>query len=969
MAVEVGTAFVTIVPSAKGFAKKLQQAIGDDFFEGMKKPADDAGDKSSKSFAQRFSTGLKSFLGSALQAVLKPALFSPLIAAAAGSLVQVMSLVGPAVAAAGGALALLPAVGLAGAAALQTLKIAFAGLGPVIGEAISGDLTKAKEQLAELPPAAREVAQAFIGMRPAIDAFRTAISGAVLSGLGAELQKIGATYLPVISGQLSQIGASFNTAFKQTAAVVQTRDFFVGIQQALINVRAAVALLTPAIAPLVAAFAQVAIVGSDFLPALAGGLGTAATSLAEFLTAAAQSGKLSETIGNALGVLGSLFGVVQQIGGIVVAVFGAAQQAVGGFQTPLVELLRNVNAFLSAGEGQAALIAVFSALSAAATALRPVIGTVLAALGQGLAALAPAFAPLIQAAGTLVTALAPILPVVGQLAGTLASALTPVIAALAPALSGLVTGLTSIFGPLLPVITQIGTTLAAVLVPVAQTLGVVFAQIGAAVGPIIAQLGTALAPILSVLGPLVTQLLTALAPLFPVLAVLADPIVQIVVALTPLIQLAASLLSLVVAIAAPLIKLVAVFAAWLTSKAVVPLVNSLAQAFGSLAQFLAPVAGWLQKVADWINNIDWGKTGTAIKDGFGAALSWLGDFFSGLWSTITGGLSTAVDAVLGFFAGLPSRIGAAIAALPGIIADAFKRASDGALFAVGYLIGFVIKGFIEMPGRIAGAVSALWSFVTAQFQAGVQRTIAFWTQLVPSIIAKAIALRDGVITWIGNLVSSSISFFVNLANRLPSLAAEAWNRVKSTVAAGVDAVVGFARSLPTRAADAISSLRDKLVGVAQRSVDAFKSIGGNIMSALADGIRNAVGRAIDAAVNAMKRVLDGAKKALGISSPSKEFAALGKNTMLSYAAATTKYADHAENAVLDALAPPSVAVVTAAAAGAGGTVALPGAAGPIYAVVRVGDQPVREMVSAEITNNPQIVAEANEIGELQRSRR
>jgi phage-related protein len=970
MAVEVGTAFVTIVPSAKGFARKLQQSIGDEFVAGTKRPASDAGDKSSKTFSERFGAGLKSFLGSALRAAIKPALFAPVVAAAAGSLVQVMALVGPAIATASGALALLPAVGLGAAAAIGTLKIAFAGLGDVVGEAISGDVNKATEALAELPPAARDVGKAFIDMRPGIDAFRNAIAGSVLAGLGTQLRAIGQTYLPVITGQLSQIGGLFNTAFQQVAGIARSNDTFIGVQQALINIRAAIALLTPAIAPLVQAFTDVAIVGSNFLPQLAAGLGAAATGIAQFISSAAQSGQLATLIQNGLSTLGSLFGVVQQIGGIVVAVFSAAQQAVGGFQTPLVELLRSVNAFLSAGEGQSALIAVFSALSAAANALRPVIGTVLAALGQGLAALAPAFAPLIQAAGTLVTALAPILPVVGQLAGTLASALTPVISALAPALSGLVTGLTSIFGPLLPVITQIGTTLGQVLLPVAQVLGTVFTQIGAAVGPVIAALGTALAPLLTALGPLVTQLLAALAPLFPVLTVLAEPLVQIVVALTPVIQLIASLLSVVVAIAAPLIKLVATVIAFLASKALVPIISAIAQSFGVLAGFLQPVAQWLQKVAEWINNIDWGKTGTAIKDGFGAALSWLGSFFSNLWSTITGGLSTAVDAVLGFFAALPSKIGTAIAALPGIIGGAFKSAADAALFAVGYLIGLAIKGFLDLPGKIGAAVSALWSFVVDQFRAGVARAIAFWTEFVPSLIRKAIELRDGVINWIGNLVSSSISFFVNLANRLPQLASDAWSRVKSTVSSGVDAVISFAQSLPSRAASALSSFRDRIVGAVSNAIDGFRNVGSNIMSALADGIKSAVGRAIDAAVGAMKRVLDGAKRALGISSPSKEFLQIGKFAMLGYAAGVDKFAGHAEDAVLSALAPPSTALVAAAAAGAGSSGVVPAAAaGPIYAIVRVGDQPVREMVSAEITNNPQIVAEANEIGELQRSRR
>lgn len=963
MAVEVGTAFVTIVPSAKGFARRLQQEIGDEFVKGTQKPTDDAGDKSSKSFAQKFTSGLKSVLPT----LLKGALSAPLIAAAAGSVVQAMALIGPAVAAAGGALALLPAIGVAAVAGLSTLKIAFSGLGGVLGEALSGDVSKAKEQLAELPPAAREVGQAFISARPAIDAFRASVANATLAGLGAQLTVIGRTLLPVISGQLTQIGVLFNTAFKETAAVVQSSSFFLGLNQALINTRAAIGNLTPALAPLVSALASVAVVGSSFLPQLTAGLGGAVIALANFVTAAAQTGQLQTFIGSALQVLGQLFAVLQQVGGIVVAVFSAAGQAVGGFASPLLEVLKNVNAFLSAGEGQAALVAVFTALSQAAAALRPVLTTVLSALGQGLAALAPAFAPLIAAAGQVVTALAPILPIIGQLAGALASALTPIISALAPAIAGLVQGLSAIFVPLLPIITQLGQIIGALIVPLATQLAASFATIGAVIGPIIGALGAALQPILVALAPLFAQLMTALSPLLGVLVVLAPPLVQLVTAFTPLISIIASLLGIVIAIVAPIIQVAAALAAFLVSKAIAPLLGLIASALGAVLGWLQPVAEWLQKVGEFISNIDWGGVGTAIKDGFGAALSWLGSFFANLWTTIVGGLSAALDGVVNFFTALPGRIGSALAALPALIGDLSQRAFNGLLFAVGFAIGFVIKQFIELPGRIGAAVSALWTFVVNQFQLGVQRAILFFTVLVPALVAKALELRTALIEKIGSMISSIIGFFQSLPPRISDLVSRTWSQAKAMFSQGVDNIIAIAKSLPGRAADAVAALKDLIVGRVQNAIGAFKEIGSQIIDGLIDGIKGAVGRAIAAVKNAMGNIVDGAKSALGINSPSRVFAELGAGTIEGYVLGIDRNAHDAEQAVLSALQPPSVAAIGAAAAGA----VLPSATlpGPTFIEVKIGERPLHDIVETVITDRPQVMSEAVEIGDLQRGRR
>lgn len=231
-----------------------------------------------------------------------------------------------------------------------------------------------------------------------------------------------------------------------------------------------------------------------------------------------------------------------------------------------------------------------------------------------------------------------------------------------------------------------------------------------------------------------------------------------------------------------------------------------------------------------------------------AVVSWVtGTFVPGVvnaWNTV---VSTGAT-LLAWFQALPGQILGFLQSLPGMLGALFSRALSAAAFAVGYGIGVIIRFFINLPGNIVSALAAL-----------------------PGLIA-------------------------GVFNRARSTAVS----VASTIVSGV---VSILRTLPGAAASAVSSVGSRILGVLRSIPGAARGIGADIIRGLISGIQSMIGAAIAAVKNAVGSIIKGAKAGLGISSPSKVFAAIGVDTLrgLANGLGSTQIIDRAMGGVVDAV--------------------------------------------------------------------
>lgn len=282
--------------------------------------------------------------------------------------------------------------------------------------------------------------------------------------------------------------------------------------------------------------------------------------------------------------------------------------------------------------------------------------------------------------------------------------------------------------------------------------------------------------------------------------------------------------------------------------------------------------------------------GGKIKDFAVGSWNWItstfgkaGGFFSELWGSITNGVTTAFTTVVGFFTALPGQIWGALQALPGVMTSAFWAAFDAVFYAIGFAIGSWINYLMNVPGMVGSAFTAIWD-------AGVQATaiaLAFlwtvvtgawnkiWTFItaIPPTIATAFtalwlgAKNATVAAW--NFLTQTVpqkgqqilNWLFGLPPKVSSVFTDAWNRARNATTSKLNDLVGFVRAAP-----------GKIVGALGNTGQMLYSAGRDIIRGLMNGITSMVQSAIDTVVRALSRIVEGAKDALGIGSPSKVFA-------------------------------------------------------------------------------------------------
>lgn len=147
------------------------------------------------------------------------------------------------------------------------------------------------------------------------------------------------------------------------------------------------------------------------------------------------------------------------------------------------------------------------------------------------------------------------------------------------------------------------------------------------------------------------------------------------------------------------------------------------------------------------------------------------------------------------------------------------------------------------------------------YAAGLDMIIGFLTALeekIPEIVTKG---TDVI-----------IALIQGISDNIPRL-----------VQAGIDAMLSLIDSLAQGIRDNTARVNESVNNLISAIWDALKAgfanaaeIGGDIINGIKNGITNGVSKVVDAAKNMAKSAFDAAKKFLGINSPSKEFAKLGK---------------------------------------------------------------------------------------------
>ena len=249
-------------------------------------------------------------------------------------------------------------------------------------------------------------------------------------------------------------------------------------------------------------------------------------------------------------------------------------------------------------------------------------------------------------------------------------------------------------------------------------------------------------------------------------------------------------------------------------------------------------------------------------------------------------VSQICDAIV---SNLPLLISAATELIFGLI-DCIISNLPAFLVAVGQIlveIGLTILQMIPMYiGYVQDILSGIWQRIVQYGGQFLSKVGEIGKNILDAVVKFLSELPSKMAYWAGFAIGQFIKFFLEL----PSKIKEIWNNVITGAASfindfktkGVEAAKGFFTSI----IDGIKELPKKVV-----------EIGGNIVKGIWQGISDGWTWLTDSIKNLADNLLQGVKDALGIESPSKEFAWVGRMVDEGFAEGIQDNADLVDSAL------------------------------------------------------------------------
>jgi phage-related protein len=705
--------------------------------------------------------------------------------------------------------------------AQAAIRLGMVGVEDAVTAAFDSSSAGAKkfdEALKKLSPSARAFATEVRSMAPGLREFQQSIQERLFVGLDDVLKKLATSAGPTLQKNLRTTATTLRTMAVEAAGSAGALAEEGTLGKAMKGANKGLLNLATVPARIVTSLGQLAAAGAPAFDRFTSAITRTVDRISEKISTSFKSGALTGEVNTAADVLADLGTVAQNVFGILGNIMRPVQAAGGGLVGTLKEITGTLRDATATEGFQSAISAVSQVMATLARTAGPL-------LGQALAAIGPIFTTLQGPAETLI--------------GALGAGLSPIIGALGPVLQSAAAAvgvLVEALAPMLPVIGELAASLLPALTPLLSAAQTVFA----ALAPVVQTLSKTLQ---ATLAPILAQLPTIIAPLADMLAGQLVMGIQILGDL--LIQLAPSFVSLGQSVAqlmvqaAPLIAMVAGLSTQLMG-ALLPAIQPIINVVVTLASALA------------------GQLASTLTNLIMPALRLVTDLLRGDFSAAWNSLKALVSGVVAHFTGTLSRIGS--------------------------IVGSIVQGVVDR---------FQWLY-----------NILIGNSIVPDLV-------NGIIAWFTRLPSMAFSALASLAGGIARIATTALNRFRAAIVSGTNTAIAFLRGLPGRARGALTSLGGMIASVATSALSRFRSAissgasnaisfvrgipgrirgalggigsllsgaGADLMRGMIGGIRSMAGALASTAKSVVGGAVSAAKNALGISSPSKVFATIGKQT-------------------------------------------------------------------------------------------
>ena len=289
-----------------------------------------------------------------------------------------------------------------------------------------------------------------------------------------------------------------------------------------------------------------------------------------------------------------------------------------------------------------------------------------------------------------------------------------------------------------------------------------------------------------------------------------------------------------------------------------------------------------------------------IKSAFNGVVNFLKELPSKIWNAI---IST-VDAIREWALGLRTAAEEGITQLVTNVVTFFSELPNKIAYVIGFCLGYIIKFGIDLytwattkipefvnsvvifmqqlPGKIWNAIiSAVQKVATwgenMKTQAVTKTTqlitnvVSFMQQLPDKIWNAIISAVQKVTTWGEQMRSQAVTAATNLLNQTITTLSQLPGKVWNAIVGAVQQVVNWGTQLAAKGTEAAKGLYNAVVNGVSSLPSKMAEIGSNIVSGIWNGISSGWDWLTGKVKSLAKSLLDGAKDALGIHSPSRLF--------------------------------------------------------------------------------------------------
>jgi phage-related protein len=237
--------------------------------------------------------------------------------------------------------------------------------------------------------------------------------------------------------------------------------------------------------------------------------------------------------------------------------------------------------------------------------------------------------------------------------------------------------------------------------------------------------------------------------------------------------------------------------------------------------------------------------------GFIEVVKWLWQTFG---QTIISYVKTAWDAIWQVISGVLSIIQGIYNTFIGIFTGDWSRAWHG--------IKQIFSGIWSV---IVGVFKAVWNTIKTVLKLGVDAVKGIWSLAWNAISSFFKNLWNGLTGWFSGALGRLKGYASSGVSAVKNFFVYGFHSLYTSVKGKLSSVVSAVKEIPGKAKSALSALPGQML-----------SIGKNIIDGIVNGIRNSLGRVMSAARAIVDKIPGPIKSALGIHSPSRVMAEIGK---------------------------------------------------------------------------------------------